>query len=1210
MKKLFLFGLSASMAMGGFSVFGDSTVMLISDAKANSVFRFRVSDDGLTWTELEPYANLGMGAICNIIPAHGCYYVCNGDGDIYRCTKDFTTKTKLTTDATKLSGCGGYEMSSDQAYIYGANMNMNAGANCIKRFHIGRREKTDYITNAPFAQVRNMYFGKDGLLYCGSRGGPGTGYDGSSVTGDGGVFAFDCSNGTGPVLKTRYVTVHGERGADGSVVMDGNRVMTSSGSNIYVFGREEEGTDGDVIDLFRYRRTGLSLSNAFAASTVGGRTYFVSWRNSTTTAAEVQLVTETNAVIKVADLTTSQSTALPGVNLTSAHQIREETFPEVDSTEAICQLLEYWSFAGTGDCRSLVNTVRLASCDAGFTKGVRGAVREGLWAEPGARGKLQSAIIVPQNGDFSFAFFAGFPDALRGEQILFKNPKVTLSVTADGLFKFAIPDGQDAAGAMASGTVAIGQTNVADGLWHHFVATRRANRLEVWVDGVKDGESPNTTTVRTFDDFGTQWAMLDAANPNRQFLDEIRIYGAALTEGDVRLLQSLATDGLKVPEAPYGVADRAAAEAYGTVIAHSPLSAHAWGAPSLVADADGQTLYLAAGFARGLGTNTNDQASFWKSTDGGTTWTKQTGISAAGAVALYRPQNATSGQLGLFGVDPASACPFTGVSANGGSTWVFHPLTWNPPLTGDGAGNATIYPSVAYSSQLGRYCVNSSQGVLTFLHNTDWQFYYPTYVTLANCANYRQTGLVPGGVMTGPNGYPAGLFAQYLPKHDKDVNDYVVESALVYRRQADEKNTNNGLTCALSFRGVSHPFGVVYDVTSKAWWAVVPTAPLSAVKPWQQANTLALWCAKDCATWEYCCDVLTADDPAKVGFLNPAVEIVGNDLVVVFGASVADRAGDTSARDVQTANFLLMRKIANFRARTPAASKRTRTLLVQNPSANCIQKLTQDPASGTWVMDGFFGSGCGNDIAVCGDRVYVLAGAVVSAYDFKGELVRTYDLTTAATGLAAQPADMGLGFSYDGKYMFTVKAWDAGGTIFKTDLATGTTSIFFTDTGDVGCPPSGVFARVRAVTGLKDGRIVCSCRDSNRLVAFSAEGAYLSMVASSSPQTLFLDRRHQRLYASGFSANLLAYSVGDPLKWIDTKGSTYSNTIGICGDKKGAVYGSAYGSNNYAMLCDMLSGEGESAPAGFKTILYGGLQFNRCAFFDTALPPGLTMIFR
>lgn len=1206
MNKLLAVGLTTSLAATCLSAFGESTVLLCTESTAASVFRFQVSDDGLTWTELEPYADLGMGNIYNIIPAHGYYYVCNSNGDIYRCTKDFATKTKLTNNDTKLTGCGGYEMSADQAYIYGANMNLNAGQNCIKRFCIHNNTTTaDYITDAPFAQVRNMCFGKDGLLYCGSRGGTGTGYDGSSVTGDGGVFAFDCSNGSGPVLKARYVVVHNGRGSDGAAVLNGDRVMTSNGGGIYIFGRAEEGTDGDIIDLASYRRSGVSLSNAFAASTVGGRTYFVSWRSDG--ASEVQMVTETNAVIKVADLTTSQKK--DGASLRGAKQIREDKFPEVDSTLAITRLGEYWSFSGTGACKSLSNPGRAASCDAGFTRGVRGVVREGLWAETGAHGKLQSAVIVPQTGDFSFAFFAGFPDALKGEQILFKNPKVTLSVTADGLFKFAIPDGQDKDGAQAIGATAIGQTNVADGKWHHFIATRRSNKLEVWVDGVKDGESETATTVRVYDDFNTQWSMLDASNPNRQFLDEIRIYYAALEEGDALLLKSLATDGLKVPEAPYSAADLAAAADYGTVIAHSPVAEHAWGAPSLVADANGQTLYLAAGFARGLGTNTNDQASFWKSTDGGTTWTKQTGITAAGAVALYRPQNATAGQLGLFGVDPASACPFTGVSADGGSTWTFHPLTWNPPLTGDGAGNATIYPSVAYSSQLGRYCVNSSQGVLTFLHNADWQFYYPTYASLTNCANYRLTGLVPGGMMTGPNNSPAGLFAQHLPKHANDVNDYVVESALVYKRQADEKNVNNGLTCSLSFRGASHPFGVVYDATSEAWWAVVPTAPAAAAQPWLQANTLALWRAKDCATWEYCCDVLTAADPAKVGFVNPAVEIVGSDLVVVFGASVADRQGDASARDVQTANFLLTQKIANFRSLAPAAKERTRALLVQNATAGCIQKVTQDPDTGTWVMDGFFGSGCGNDIAVCGDRVYVLAGAVVTAYDFKGQAVRTYDLKTTATGLPAQPADMGLGFSYDGKYMFTVNAWSATPSyIFKTDLATGATSVFFTFDGTTPSELVNVFARVRAVVGLKDGRVICSCRDSNKLVVFSAEGAYLSMVGSSNAQTLFLDRRHQKLYASGFSANLLSYSVGDPLVWTDTKGSTYSNTIGICGDRKGVIYGSAYGSNNYALLCDMLSGEGKTAPAGFKTILYGGQVFNRCAFFDTAQPMGLFLI--
>ena len=57
--------------------------------------------------------------------------------------------------------------------------------------------------------------------------------------------------------------------------------------------------------------------------------------------------------------------------------------------------------------------------NTGFTVGVRGVVREGVWCAAGANGRLESAIIVPQTDDFTMTCFLGFPSALDGEQILF-----------------------------------------------------------------------------------------------------------------------------------------------------------------------------------------------------------------------------------------------------------------------------------------------------------------------------------------------------------------------------------------------------------------------------------------------------------------------------------------------------------------------------------------------------------------------------------------------------------------------------------------------------------------------------------------------------------------------------------------------------------------------------------------------------------------------
>ena len=186
-------------------------------------------------------------------------------------------------------------------------------------------------------------------------------------------------------------------------------------------------------------------------------------------------------------------------------------FPEDDTTEAITKLAEYWSFNAATNPASLSSafwscvTRRNAALLSGFTAGVRGAVREGLWCTPGANGRLQSALIVPQTSDFTITLFLGFPNALAGVQTLLSNPKMSVSVTADGLLKTEL------AGVSATGT-----SSLADGRWHHVAVVRRSNKLEVWVDGEKEGESAETTAT-VYDSISgveAQWALLSASNAN------------------------------------------------------------------------------------------------------------------------------------------------------------------------------------------------------------------------------------------------------------------------------------------------------------------------------------------------------------------------------------------------------------------------------------------------------------------------------------------------------------------------------------------------------------------------------------------------------------------------------------------------------------------------------------------------------------------------
>ena len=1179
----------------------DTRVLWIIDGNQTAVHRFNVTNVGEadeTWTETEPLMTFSSTTVHNVIPAHGGYYLCRGDW-VIRYDKDGT----FVRNVGQLSGCTSFEMSGDQAYIYGSDMTSGAGHNKISALHLGSGDVSVFVTNG-ISKVRCLAWGSDGLLYASGRSnGVQTDFWGNSIPQYAGVQAIDVSNGKGAVIRHWYRVDSSMGGC--AVDAARNHVYCFSGNTAHVFGRSEYGLDGEITDFVRAWPT-VTLNNPFSGALIAGNAYTAEWNNNTVR-CNVYRFNPDNTATLVADI--SASSVADSSVIKQNHALREDVFPENDTTEAITKLSDYWSFnAATNPVNlqtafySRVNPVRTAWLATGFTAAVRGAVREGLWCAAGANGRLGSAICVPQTNDTTIALFVGFPQGFSGGQTLLRNPKMTVAVTAEGRLSVAMPNGKDIAGNTTTGASVAGTTSLADGQWHHVAIVRRDYRFEVWVDGEKEAES-DPTAVSVYDNSNTQWYLLDSSNANVTMLDEIRIYSAALAQNDLKLLQSLATDGLKVPRDPTIRSDAAAA-AIGSILAHADPDAHAWGVPSVVSDPDNGTLYVAADFARDKGEN--NQSVFWRSTDHGETWTRMRSDASLGALALFRFDADPSGTFRAVGIASDCNIAWGGTSTDGCAQWgTFRrqsttplPTKWYPtfPVAGWARNLATVN---------GIYNLNvtsAGQGGLKALPS-------------AASSKWSCAALHPGGMAYGGGSGTVAFYAASVTNHVFATNAVPVESMVVVRRESENGTAYRG---AASIRGASRPFGVVWDEASKRFWAVTTYAKDSAT-PWAQANRLALYCATNVLAWTWCGDIAVAGTPETVGFSNPNVVVAGDDLVVVFGASLNDTTAADAPRDVNASNYILSKRIPNFRTRAPDPKPTGRYILVGDISAQKILRLRENEETGEWDPDGYFAGGTytdksygmygSDDITYANGKVWILISGRIFAFNPDGTFTGTYfDLTLDRDLVPSNPNVMGV--SYDGRYIYSTVGLVSApndSRMYRTDVTTGVTTLFCTSADSEAL--STHLRRLRGIAGLPDGRVAVCNRDASELLALNPDGTFNQVVWSGNTvgaiQTLYLDRRAKKLYASGFSRNLCCWDLVTGEK--KAKGGR-PDIIGITGDDRGRVFGTCY--DKPASLVDMLADGGALTQTGHRLILNGGATFQRCCFFDTTPPSGTILIFR
>ena len=196
----------------------------------------------------------------------------------------------------------------------------------------------------------------------------------------------------------------------------------------------------------------------------------------------------------------------------------------VSSGQAAEKPCDHWPFdflpKGKGALPQYVsvqNPQRGVDLDENFIGGVRGVDGEGLWCLPKAAGRIRSAMILPKTGDFTLSFYLGFPEPLKGGQVLIENGRMRVGVDAGGRFYFSL-----------GGATTTAKTSVADGRWHHLVVTRRNRAPAVWVDGRQEAEGA-PTAAETFGEDLVQWYFLSEKNANRMFFDDLLVFPRVVT---------------------------------------------------------------------------------------------------------------------------------------------------------------------------------------------------------------------------------------------------------------------------------------------------------------------------------------------------------------------------------------------------------------------------------------------------------------------------------------------------------------------------------------------------------------------------------------------------------------------------------------------------------------------------------------------------------
>lgn len=124
-------------------------------------------------------------------------------------------------------------------------------------------------------------------------------------------------------------------------------------------------------------------------------------------------------------------------------------------------------------------------------------------------------------------------------------------------------------------------------------------------------------------------------------------------------------------------------------------------------------------------------------------------------------------------------------------------------------------------------------------------------------------------------------------------------------------------TCFIEFPGGCKKFNVRFDPQTRMYFAISNYVPQRYWKHNSERarNTAVLMCSPDLKRWEARAALLHHPDIEKHGFHYADWQFEGDDLIAVFRTAFEDGMG--GAHNQHNSNFLMFKRIANFRSLTP-----------------------------------------------------------------------------------------------------------------------------------------------------------------------------------------------------------------------------------------------------------------------------------------------------
>lgn len=964
--------------------------------------RYSVSNDGLTWTSQGDF--LASGAKDTYVaPGDGWVYVPNGTKIVRYKANDPTVyedfKTGLPYSFSRLV------LSPDKAWIYAIRpWSAPATPGSVYRYRLSDGTGGSVGLSGTATKIRGMAFGPDGTLYLGARGNNSTDTTPSSA----GVHVFDVQSYFENAAN-RYLGQyqHAMTTAGTGVILDkaGTNLYSTVQSTLrkYAIGQMET-----PVSSVNFPKSG----NYLATMRLGDNLFFGDYGNG-----YVYRLDESGTLTLVATL---------GDKLCGFSDITDAA----DNGSKLKNLTHHYAMEDMGD--RLNNEINGATFNiykgdhAAF--GVPGAVGRGVKVENGGMLMVSSGGVrtIPSTGDFTFSIWSYVGSRQRGQKGTFLSTGLThIGVDANGRLQLSyLPSGE-------TEEVSFTGTQSVLGAWHSLVVEREGANLRFYVDNVLDGEFAVATDVV----FDTDAACLANTKYMRigdrtdgtaalkgAYLDEFRVYSAALTADDRAYLYNLVRDAFQVST----TFDDSKALAIGRIVARgNGIDAAITPSVAVLAGrtfvADGTKLHGSNdGFASIIEYEDPGLVETSLFTDGERLGAVGRNVAGNLAVAMSGDGvNWTTTELGS-GID-ATNFKVTKPLFKNGKLYVAMP-SWEPVPT-----NAVVV-TVPFSAGVpGAPSVATLEIVkatpLNGFTSAHLRFASVTLVEGAD-GNIR---LIGSSVRNSQNRAEAVILASISPAGEPTYD------------------------LTLSFPGGAKPLSVVYDSASGRYWAVASgyhynDRRVSVVQPYTRSPRLALYSSADLYDWYFHGDVIAPESSAYLEI--PSLRIVGNDLELVYAAGFAIGAQD--ATDSTVRDYVLVTTIANFRGITPIGGKKDyhETLFLTCADYDdAVLAYWENSVTGDWLPAGIFARGTyGTETLSCPINIRVRNNTVFVACT-KGGLAKSSGTAMgifefSRTGAFKKFHSMqgyaidGMDVSFDGTKIYTSGGWSS--SFYIVDRSSGT----------------------------------------------------------------------------------------------------------------------------------------------------------------------------